>query len=171
MATTLLHDAVRHLCHRVRPAAGGPDDAELVERFVSRRDEAAFGLLVWRHAPMVWGLCLRQAGGAHDAEDAFQATFLALVRQAASIGKRTAVGAWLYRVAYRTARKARYRAARRAAHERAAPAPAAADPLEELAWRDLGPVLDEEVKRLPERLRGPFVPGCLEGRRNEEAAR
>src|SRR5215475_2743971 len=83
------------------PAAGGLTDGELLGRFVARRDEAAFEALVHRHGPMVLGLCRRLLGCAHDAEDAFQATFLALVRGAGSIRKRQSVASWLYGVALR----------------------------------------------------------------------
>src|SRR5436305_3282710 len=95
-------------------AAGGLSDAELLERFVAQRDEAAFEVLVWRHGPKVLGICRRVLRHEHDAEDAFQATFLMLVRSAGSVGRGEAVGSWLYRVAYRTALRARVLARRRA---------------------------------------------------------
>src|SRR6516164_2687340 len=78
---------------------GGLSDSELVERFTARRDEAAFEVLVWRHGPAVLGVCRSLLAGAADVEDAFQATFLMLVRKAGSIGRRAAVGRWLCRVA------------------------------------------------------------------------
>ena len=84
---TLLQQLHRH---RAAPGAGGPDDAELLGRFVRRRDEAAFELLVWRHGTMVYNVCRRVLRDAHAAEDAFQATFLVLVRKAASVGRRAA---------------------------------------------------------------------------------
>src|SRR5215475_11889843 len=87
--------------------AGGLTDGQLLERFVARRDEAAFELLLWRHGGMVLGVCRRVLGRVHDAEDAFQATFLALARSARSISQREAVAGWLYRVAHRTALRAR----------------------------------------------------------------
>src|SRR5262249_32970814 len=83
-----------------------------LERFVRRRDEAAFELLVWRHQRMVLGVCRRLLRNAHDAEDSFQATFLTLARKAASIGRREALAAWLHRVAWRVASHARAAAAR-----------------------------------------------------------
>jgi len=153
------------------PLAGGLSDAELLERFVLRRDAAAFEVLVWRHGPMVLGVCRHVLRHEHDAEDAFQATFLVLVRKAGSIGKRQAVGSWLFRVAYRVALRANAIAGKRAAklkrmvEEPVAPAPP--DP----AWRDLRPVLDDEINHLPEKYRAPFVLCYLDGKTNEEAAR
>src|SRR5262245_12637660 len=96
---------------------GGPTDKELLEAFVARRDGACFEALVRRHGPMVLGGCRRLLWDHHDAEDAFQATFLVLVRRAAVV-PRGAVGSWLYGVAYRTALSARRAAARRRARER-----------------------------------------------------
>src|SRR5262245_44393067 len=85
------------------PAASGVADAELLRRFTATRDEAAFELLLWRHAAMVLGLCRSVLRDEHAAEDAFQATFLALVRKARSVRKGEALAGWLYRVAYRVA--------------------------------------------------------------------
>src|SRR4051794_2573201 len=116
------HEPLRRLIRSVRsvePVSGAaPSDAELLERFVAQRDQAAFELLLWRHGPMVLGLCRRMLPSPHDAEDAFQATFLVLVRKAASIARGAAVGSWLYRVAYRVALRARAVLARRAGRER-----------------------------------------------------
>src|SRR5213592_2327303 len=94
----------------------GLRDGELLGRYVDRRDEAALAALVRRHGPMVWGVCRRLLSH-HDAEDAFQATFLVLVRKAASIRSREMVGNWLYGVAHQTALLARRTAARRRARE------------------------------------------------------
>src|SRR5207253_10234747 len=80
---------------------------QLLERFARERDQAAFEVLVWRHGAMVLGVCQRVLGHRQDAEDALQATFLALVRQARSISRRASVGSWLHKVAYRTALRAR----------------------------------------------------------------
>lgn len=146
-------------------------DAGLLERWVAHRDEAAFEVLVWRHGPMVLGVCRRVVGGEHEAEDAFQATFLALVRRAGAIGKREAVGSWLYKVAYRIALKARERVAKQRTGDRRAHCLMANRCDEDLLWRDVRPVLDEELQRLPERYRVPFVLCYLDGKTNEEAAR
>ena len=101
---------------RVVLAGGKADltDGQLLEDFISRRDEAALAALVRRHGPMVWGVCRRVLRNHHDAEDAFQATFLVLVRKAASIVPREMVANWLYGVAHQTALKARATAAKTA---------------------------------------------------------
>jgi RNA polymerase sigma factor (sigma-70 family) len=172
VANGQLRTVIRYL-RRVGSAqhAGKLTDTQLLERFVRERDQAAFEVLVWRHAALVFGVCRRVLRHEHDAEDAFQATFLALVRKASSIGKRQAVGSWLYKVAYRVALAARARAARRAVQE---PLPAelpGGPDTGDLLWRDLRPVLDEEVSALPGRYRMPFVLCYLEGKTNAEAAR
>src|SRR4051794_16998510 len=106
------------LRHLRRAALGaGLSDGELLDRFVGLRDEAAFATLVERHGPMVLGVCRRLLGHRHDAEDAFQATFLVLVRKAARIRSQETVGNWLYGVACRTAMRVRAMNARRRARE------------------------------------------------------
>jgi DNA-directed RNA polymerase specialized sigma24 family protein len=103
-----MNPVVRHLRRAALLAAdGGPTDGQLLECFVSRREEAAFQALVRRHGPMVLGVCRRVLGNDHDADDAFHATFLVLVRKEPSVRPRELVGHWLYGVAYRTALKAR----------------------------------------------------------------
>jgi RNA polymerase sigma factor (sigma-70 family) len=172
MATGQLSTVLRHL-HRLAGATGAAEasDAQLLERFAARRDEAAFTALVHRHGPMVLGVCQRVLGNVHDAEDAFQATFLILVRKAGTIGKGASVGAWLHGVAHRAALRVRSSLAARRAHERRTPTMPDADFLAAVAWRDLAPVLDEEVRRLPERCRDPFVLCYLEGHTYEAAGR
>jgi RNA polymerase sigma-70 factor (ECF subfamily) len=102
-----MNDVVRLLrLFAARKEAGEPSDGELVERFLARREEAAFAALVQRHGPMVLGVC-RRLLEEHDAEDAFQATFLVLFRKAATLRRGSCVGPWLYGVARRTALKAR----------------------------------------------------------------
>jgi RNA polymerase sigma factor (sigma-70 family) len=171
MAGEPLHAVIRQLRRAAaRQGIGGLTDAELLERFVGRRDEGAFELLVWRHGALVLDTCRRVLGHAHDAEDAFQATFLALVRQAASLGRRATVAGWLYRVAHRIALRLRARAATRARREgQHAPPPAAPEGTEPRS--ELRAILDEELNRLPEHYRAAVVLCYLEGRTTEEAAR
>lgn len=149
--------------------AGGLNDADLLERFAVRRDEAAFEALVWRHGPMVHGLCRRLLRRAEDADDAFQATFLILVRKARSISKLASLSSWLYKVAYRVALEARAREAKHAATSWDAEL-VAEDATDEPARRDLQRVVAEEVDRLPEKYRGPVVLCYLSGKSTEEAA-
>jgi RNA polymerase sigma factor (sigma-70 family) len=171
MAGEPLRLLLRRLRERTSPPGhAGLSDAELLERFVSRRDEAALEVLFWRHGPLVWGVCRRILRHEQDAEDAFQATFLALVRKAASIGKREALGGWLYTVACRVALAARAASARRAGRELPLADDPAADGPDDPAWRDLRPVLDEEVNRLPAPYRAAVVLCYLQGLTNDEAA-
>jgi serpin B len=146
-------------------------DAALLRRFTRSKDESAFAELVRRHGPMVLGVCRRRLGHAQDAEDAFQATFLVLARKAGSIRRRASVSGWLYRVACRLAADAREAAARRRAAEQSRPdqppGPAAADEAER---RELTPLLDEELLRLPEKYRRAVVLCCLEGKSLAAAA-
>ena len=95
-------------------------DHQLLERFALDRDDAAFAALLQRHGPMVLGVCQSVLRDLHDAEDAFQAAFLLLAKKAGSIQRRAAVSAWLYRVAYHLALRARADAARRRALEKKA---------------------------------------------------
>jgi RNA polymerase sigma factor (sigma-70 family) len=147
-------------------------DGQLLARYVADRDEAAFAALVERYGTLVLGVCNRVLQDPHAAEDAFQATFLVLVRRAATLDGEGPLGNWLYAVAYRTAVKARQNAARRRAHERQVlempPVPAAGD---DQPWDDLRPLLDEELNQLPEKYRAPLVLCFLEGKSHQEAAR
>jgi RNA polymerase sigma factor (sigma-70 family) len=156
-----------------RPEEGGIPDGELLERFRRGRDEAAFEQLMGRHGPMVLGVCRHVLRNGHDAEDCFQTTFLALARKAGMIGRSDSVGGWLCTVAYRTALRARARAARFG--QPAAPldevaAAVGPDPADGLAWRDLGPLLEAEVRRLSAKYRAAFVLCLLEGKTCDEAA-
>src|SRR2546423_402296 len=125
-------------------------DGELLESFVARREEAAFEQLMRRHGPMVWGVCRRLLTDPDDAEDAFQATFLVLVRKAASVRPRGRVGSWLYRVAYHAALKARAMKARRRAKERQAARPPVQE-AREAPRPEWEPLLDQELFLLPEK--------------------
>jgi RNA polymerase sigma factor (sigma-70 family) len=154
-------------------AAGKVSDGTLLTAFLSGQDDASFEMLVRRHAAMVWGVCLRVIGHRHDAEDAFQATFLVLARKAASVRPREAVGNWLYGVAYRTARRAKAVAARRAAREKQVntmpqPTTAPADRLDSSFYE---PLLDEELSRLPDKYRLPLILCELEGQSRKDVAR
>src|SRR5262249_55017109 len=148
-----------------------PLDSELLDRFRSGHESAAFETLVRRHGPLVLGVCRRVLGNPHDAEDAFQTTFLTLARQAAAVGRRGAVAGWLYRVAYHTALRARAQAAARSQREHQILIRPSPDPLEEVTGRELLAILDEELQRLPERFRTPLIFCYLEGWTRDEAAR
>jgi len=149
----------------------GLSEWQLLERYLERRDEIAFEALVARHGPMVLGICRRMLVDQGDVEDAFQATFLVLVRRARQLGPRDAIGPWLYGVAARVAMRSRSEAARR---RRLTPisdeVPAAAGDTA-LVDRELGEVLDQELSRLPSKYRSPVVLCYLEGQTHEEAAR
>jgi RNA polymerase sigma-70 factor (ECF subfamily) len=146
-------------------------DAQLLTRFVAARDETAFAALVRRHGPMVLGVCARILGNTADAEDAFQATFLVLVRRAGSVGRPDLLGNWLYGVAYRTALKARTDAARRKRHESKVATQSALEAIEEADGGELRRALDDELNRLPAKYRLPLVLCHLDGLTHEEAAR
>jgi cobalt-zinc-cadmium efflux system membrane fusion protein len=145
-------------------------DPELLDSFSHQRDESAFEALVRRHGPMVLGLCLRILRNEQDAEDAFQATFLVFSTKAASLRPQKSLAGWLYRVAYRTAQKARLDAALRRKHEGRAAAAPIVDPLAQLTVQEAHEVLDRELNRLADRLRVPLVLCYLEGLTRDEAA-
>src|SRR3954471_8696062 len=120
MATSQTNGVIRHL-HQIRPDDSGRTDGLLLEDYLRRGDPAAVAILVRRHGPMVWGVCRRVLRNRQDAEDAFQATFLVLIRRAASIAATDLLANWLYGAARRTALKARARSARRTDRERQVP--------------------------------------------------
>jgi RNA polymerase sigma factor (sigma-70 family) len=171
MTTSPMSEVVRHLRRVALPDGARPSDGQLLDRFIAGRDEAAFEELVRRHGPMVLGVCRRLLHQPHDADDAFQATFLVLVRKARSVRPREMVGNFLYGVACRTALKARTLAAvrnrreRQVAHMPEAPAPAPP------SWDELRPQFDQELSRLPDKFRVPIVLCDLEGRSQQESAR
>jgi len=147
-------------------------DGQLLERFATSRGEAAelaFAALVERHGPMVLRVCRGVLVDPDDREDAFQATFLVLVKKARALWVRDSLGPWLHQVAYRIASCARSAAARRQRHERRA-AMSRHESRHETG-DELGQVLHQEIDRLPERYRAPLVLCDLEGRSHEQAAR
>jgi RNA polymerase sigma-70 factor (ECF subfamily) len=147
-------------------------DRELMDRFLADREEVAFESLVRRHGPMVLGVCRRVLANRHDAEDAFQATFLVLVRRAAAVIPRDLVGPWLYGVAYRTALEARRMRTRRMVREgQSTPRPGRRTVSDEAADREGLERLDRELARLPDRYRVPVILCDLEGKTHREAAR
>jgi polysaccharide biosynthesis/export protein len=148
-----------------------PADGQLLEEFVQRQDEAAFATLVERHGAMVLGVCRRVLRHDQDAEDAFQATFLVLVRKARSLARPELLANWLYGVAYRTAQQARARTLRQGRQEKEAASMSAAASDPDSFWREVQPLLDAELNQLPERYRAALVLCYLEGKTNEEAAR
>jgi RNA polymerase sigma factor (sigma-70 family) len=159
------------------PFLSGPDpglsvltDFALLERFLSGRDEAAFAALVGRHGPMVRATCRRALGDTPDAEDAFQAVFLVLLRKAGSISRRELLGPWLHTVAVRTAGKVRARAARRQARERQVTPMPEPVPLPPEEARDWLPLLDEELRRLPEPYRRALILCDLQAQGRSAAA-
>jgi RNA polymerase sigma factor (sigma-70 family) len=146
-------------------------DKVLLDRFVASRDESAFASFLRRHGPMVLGVCRRVLGHAHDAEDAFQATFLVLARQASRISRRGSPGSWLYGVAYRVSLRARRTMSRRQIHETAHVAQAPTEAVPGAEENEFRLIVDEELHRLPARFREPLVLCYLEGKSNAEAAR
>src|SRR5439155_8563065 len=169
-ATRSLSASLEHLGRNL--LAGellGVPDAELVGRFVERRDEAAFTALVRRYGAVVLGVCRRVLRHEQDAEDAFQATFLVLARDAAHVRWAGAVGNWLYGVAHNVARKARATRHRREVKEREAAAQPRPDAPPDI-WDDLREVLDGELHALPAKYRTPIVLCDLRGLTTSEAA-
>jgi len=140
-----------------KQATGALSDRQLLETFRSQHSEASFTALVQRHGAMVFGVCQRLLRHTQDAEDAFQATFLALARQADSIRRQEALGSWLHGVAYRIAEKMKRTAARRSARERCITPLPCGNAMDDITWRELRSVLDEELQKMPEKYSTPLV--------------
>jgi len=160
---------IRHLRRAVlRQEGASRTDGQLLTSFIDQEDELAFEALVRRHGPMVFGVCRRVLGNHHDAEDAFQATFLVLARKASSVRPRERVANWLHGVALRTAMKAKAMTAKRRGREKQVtemPEPEAA---QQGQWSDLQPLLDQELTGLPENYRLPNLLCELEGKTIKE---
>jgi RNA polymerase sigma factor (sigma-70 family) len=148
----------------------GMTDGELLGVFVQHGDAAAFEALLRRHGSMVWSVCCRVLHDPHEAEDAFQATFLVLLRKADCIRLPDRLGGWLHGVAHRTALEARALIARRRQQERSLDALPHPEVRAESPWREWLPLLDGEVRRLPDKYRLPLVLCELEGRSRKEVA-
>jgi RNA polymerase sigma factor (sigma-70 family) len=170
MPTSSMNSVIEHLRRAVLGDGAGLADGELLGVFIERHDEAAFSALVKRHSPMIWGVCRRLLSH-DDAEDAFQATFLVLVRKAASIMPREMVGNWLYGVAHQTALQARRAAARRMAREVQVTLMPDPEAVQQDQWPDVQPLLDQELSHLPDIYRAVIVLCDLEGRTRKEVAR
>jgi RNA polymerase sigma factor (sigma-70 family) len=170
MATAQMDTVIRHLRRAVlRQDGAGWTDGQLLASFIDQQDETAFEVLVRRHGPMVFGVCRRVVGKHHDAEDAFQATFLVLARKASSVRPREKVANWLHGVAFRTAMKAKVMTAKRRVREKQVtemPEPTA---VQQDQWRDLQPLLDQELNGLPENYRLPILLCDLAGKTIKEA--
>ena len=169
MPVSPLSVVLQHLLADLRPDGGGRTDGELLARFLTSRDDNALATVVRRHAPMVWGVCCRLLHNHHDAEDAFQATFLVLVRRAADVPGQ-AVAGWLHGVARQTAVRLRATRALRGRRETQVvnmPEPTVAE-VHDADWHF---VLDEELCRLPHHYRSVIVLCDLEGMTRKEAAR
>lgn len=167
-----LHTLIHYLRHRI-PHGGDAalTDAQLLERWIGRHDPAAFELMLWRHGPMVLNTCRRLLPCREDVEDAFQATFLVLVRKAGSIRRREALAAWLHRIACRIAGRARAANVRRSSREQPVVDVPAASHLDTPTGGELFAILDDEIESLPAHYRRALILCCLEGKSQEEAAR
>src|SRR5262245_50518585 len=170
MPQTQLRGVLQHILTLVGTGGGGElDDAQLLRRFVTDRDEAAFATLVRRHGKLVWNICWQVLHHEQDVEDAFQATFLVLAGQASSIRQGNTVPSWLYRVAHRTALGAQKAKVKRRTHETRAALMPRPNSFSDCAWRDLQALLTKEVDRLPEKYRAPFLLCCLGSKSKTEA--
>lgn len=150
-------------------ALAGQSDCELVERYLAQGDERVFEVLVRTHGPMVYRVCLRVLHQQQDAEDAFQATFLLLAQNLKCVRKLPSLSAWLHSVARRVALRAKMRL-QASQNRECSVVPAGTKLADDLAWREVRTILDEEVSKLPDKWRIPLVLYYLEERTQEEAA-
>jgi RNA polymerase sigma factor (sigma-70 family) len=170
MLPTHANPILRHVRRLVTGREADAPDRDLLQSYLDKQDSTAFAELVERHGPMVLGVCQAVLHHTHDAEDAFQATFLVLARHARSIRRRDGLGSWLHGVAHRVSLKARAAGVRRRAVETKAPAPTPVCLADELTWGEVRAILHAELAALPERLGEPLVLCYLEGLTQEEAA-
>src|SRR5262245_25528398 len=158
------------MAHHLSHSAETRSDHELLDDFLRNHESEAFAYLVARHGPMILGVCRRILHHQADAEDAFQATFLTLLRKGHSIRRKMALPNWLYRVAVRISLRQRAKAQKHAGGVPLLDVAAEANPADEIAWREAADVIDRELHSLPESYRSPLLLCCLEGRSYEEAA-
>lgn len=167
-----MNDAEHEIRKTPQPAerTAAASDCELLNRFAQSRDEAAFAVIVSRYSGMVLGVCGRVLGNSQDAEDAFQASFLVLARDARKIRKQRSLASWLYGVAYRTALRARKQRFRQREESLREDVMGHSNPLAELADRQEREAVDEELNQLPTKYRQPLVLHYLMGRNSRQIA-
>jgi RNA polymerase sigma factor (sigma-70 family) len=172
MANAHMGAVLRHIRGlAASPPEGRRSDGALLRAFAAENDQAAFTALVKRHGPLVLAVCRRVLHNHHDAEDAFQATFILLARSAGSVRKQESLASWLHGVAYRMAKNAKRAVLRRRKHEGGVRPMRERAPAEDMAWGEVQGLLDEEIQRLPEVYRVAFILCCLENKTGPEAAR
>lgn len=161
---------MRSLIRRLRAALPHTEstDERLLDEFLTHRADDSFAAIVQRHGPMVRGVCFRVLGNAHDADDAFQATFLVLLRKADAVRPRSRLGNWLYGVAVNVARRSRDSRNRRLTQELVSDVPGREPDTAER--NDLRAVIDQELSGLPDAYRAAVVICDLEGHSRSEAA-
>ncbi len=163
-------DKAIQLLRRIVVQSGARTDSRMLDLYVRQKDDAALAALIVRHGPMVWGVCHRILRNHHDAEDAFQATFLVLVRKAATIRQKELVANWLYGVARQTAIRAKVAAFKRAMRERQVTQMLERESVQPKFQVDLELLLDQELNRLPQKYRVLIILRDLEGRTHKELA-
>jgi RNA polymerase sigma factor (sigma-70 family) len=170
MTTTNFSEFLRRLTRQIGAEnLVGHSDRQLVERALAGRDETAFEAIVYRHSAMVYRVCWRVLQHPHDAEDAFQATFLILAQKLRSLRKHASLASWLHGVAHRVAVRAKTQSAARRRRESAIPLPDSIPP-DDMTWKEIRSVLDAQLNRLPDKWRLPLILCYLEGRTQDEAA-
>jgi len=172
MGNAQLENVLRHLREMVNAEESvDASDGELLQSFSARQEESAFVALLKRHGSMVYRVCRRVGNSEHDAEDAFQATFLLLARKAGSIRKQESVASWLHGVAYRLALEAKVHGSRRRSCEKRAVEMRKTSADSAIAGRELQMELDDALGQVPEKYRAPLLLCYLEGKTHEQAAR